>query len=146
MTQDLVEFEEEFASDRPPGVDHLFGTTARNTSEGTESRTVLTRDEDVHLRPRPYRWLEGDFAFERFGRGHLCIAPTATPGELHIEADVRRAGGPDVHIDARVRESWLARAASIDDSIPASVHVVQGLIRLAEIPRQSTVKVLFRGE
>jgi hypothetical protein len=146
MTQNFAAFDEELTSDLPPGVDRLFGTALRFTTDGSTARTVLSNNEDVRLRLPLFRRVEGDFALERFGRGHVCLAQTETPGEVHIEADMQTDGGPEVHFDACVRESWLARTAALDDSVPPGVHVLKGLFRLAEIPQQSTVKVIFRAD
>jgi hypothetical protein len=83
--------------------------------------------------------LSGEFASEALGTGRLVIREVAA-GEVLVHADVLRDGSPSVHLDARVRESWLLRAAAADPA-GAGVSVVRALFRLAEIPHQSTVRV-----
>ena len=137
---------EDLASDLPPGVSHLFGETAQASNENSTGPRVLSRDEDSHLRLKPFAGLAGEFNVDDFGQGRLTLEETAIPGEVHIEADMLTTGGPTIHIDAHVRESWLSRTAFANDSAPANVRVVQGLFRLAEIPQQSTVKVIVHAD
>ncbi|MGE0598232.1 MAG: hypothetical protein AB7J35_00215 [Dehalococcoidia bacterium] len=137
---------DDLASDLPPGVSHLFGETMPGSHESSIAPRVLSHDEDTHLRLTPFAGLAGEFNVADFGRGSLSLEETAVPGEVHIEADMLTAGGPTIHIDARVRESWLSRTASAEGSSSSKARVVQGLFRLAEIPQQSTVKVIVHAD
>ncbi|MBK9611822.1 hypothetical protein [Candidatus Amarobacter glycogenicus] len=83
-----------------------FGDVPLRPFEATPERLVLSSDEHSHLQPStPINWLGGNFNHDRLGRGELRLYETTTPGEIHIEADVRQADGPSVHLDANVRES-----------------------------------------
>lgn len=137
---------EDYASDLPPGVSHLFGEILAPNSDNSTAPRVLSHDEDSHLRSSHFAGLGGEFSLDHFGQGKISLEETTTPGEVHIKADMLTSGGPTIHIDARVRESWLSRTASAVDSLPANVRVVQGLFRLAEIPQQSTVKVIVHAD
>ncbi len=137
---------EDLASDLPPGVSHLFGEIAHLNHDSSTASRVLSHDEDSHLRLKPFAGLAGEFNLDDFGQGRLTLEETSVPGEVHIEADMLTTGGPTIHIDAHVRESWLSRTAFSNDSAPAKVRVVQGLFRLAEIPQQSTVKVIVHAD
>ncbi|MGE3076922.1 MAG: hypothetical protein AB7N24_16975 [Dehalococcoidia bacterium] len=137
---------DDLASDLPPGVSHLFGETAPGTHESSIAPRVLSHDEDSHLRLTPFAGLAGEFNVADFGTGRLSLEETSIPGEVHIEADMLTAGGPTIHIDAHVRKSWLSRTAASGDSTQEKARVVQGLFRLAEIPQQSTVKVVVHAD
>ncbi|MBK7330154.1 MAG: hypothetical protein IPI85_14045 [Dehalococcoidia bacterium] len=58
---------------------------------------------------------------------------------------MRQADSPSVHLDANVRESWVSRTVSSDDTAPVNVRIVRGLFTLAEIPGQSTVTISRRA-
>lgn len=133
---------DEGAGSFPPGVAPTFGDVPLVPFEHTPERLVLSSDE--HSRLAGYSsvaGLGGNFSHERFGTGSLLIRETGAPGEIQIHADVTTLDGPAVHLEARVRESWLARAVACEVAVPANVTVVTELFRLAEIPRQSTVTV-----
>lgn len=142
--QDVLDPE---AADLPPGVAPSFGDVPLRPFEHTPERLVLSSEEHSHLQsPPPLKWLGGSFAHERLGRGDLRLYETETPGEIHIEADVHPADGSALRLDANVRESWVSRVVSEDDTSPLNVRIVSGLFKLAEIPGQSTVKVSIKSE
>lgn len=147
MTQQHEANSGDVAADLPPGVGPSFGDVPRLPFEHTAERIVLSSDEHLHLLgATSLNALGGEFTFDRLCRGSLRIEETATPGEVHVEAELLTGEGPPLRIDANVRESWLSRTVSIDDSAPANVRVVRGLFRLAEIASQSTVNVSVQAD
>ena len=90
--------------------------------------------------------LGGEFASERYGHGSLSLRGTGAPGEVRVVADISGNTGPALHLDALVRESWLARAAGGCEPEQAAARVVGGLMELAVLPRQSTVKVRLEAD
>ena len=144
MTQHVLD--PETAADLPPGVAPSFGDVPLRPFEATPERLVLSSDEHSHLQPStPINWLGGNFNHDRLGRGELRLYETTPPGAIHLGADVRQADGPAVHLDANVRESWVSRTVSSDDTAPVNVRIVRGLFTLAEIPGQSTVTISRRA-
>lgn len=132
----------EMADDMPPGVAPSFGDVPAEPFEHTPERLVLSSEEHTHLiGSGPLAYLSGPFSAERFGVGYLSLHETETAGEVRVHADLSRTGSPAVHLDAQVREMWVARAANESSGPTATVRVVEELFRLAEIPRQSTVTV-----
>lgn len=132
----------EGAGDLPPGVAPSFGDVPLTPFEHTPERLVLSSEAHSHLSvPASLATLSGPFHSEPLGNGVLTIQATEQAGEVHVHADMSPDGGPSVHLDARVRESWLARAAHSEGGVTAPVQVVRELIRLSEIPSQSTVTI-----
>ena len=130
MTQHVLD--PETAADLPPGVAPSFGDVPLRPFEATPERLVLSSDEHSHLQPStPINWLGGNFNHDRLGRGELRLYETTTPGEIHIEADVRQADGPSVHLDANVRESWVSRTVSSDDSGSGCTRAMRSSAALA---------------
>ncbi len=130
--------------DLPPGVAPSFGDVPAVPFEQTPERLVLSNVEHDHLsRSGPLAYLSGPFSAERLGVGYLSVRQTDHAGEVHVHADLSRSDGPAVHLDANVRETWLARAAQHGEGATPPVRVVGQLFRLAEIPSQSTVVVQF---
>lgn len=121
--------------DAPPATPE-FGAVPPAPFEPLPERLVLSSDEHSSLTGSAVAEFRGDFIGD-VGSGLLIVEPS-DPGTVHIYAEVQRTGLPAVQLDATVRESWLTRAAA-DDKGPASV--VAELIRLAELPHQSTVRV-----
>jgi hypothetical protein len=133
--------DEAAAADLPPGVAPTFGYVPDAPFEHVPERLVLSSEAHSRLAPgKAFSRFNGAFTLDRVGTGTLSLHQTEAPGELHVHADVHTFGGPLVRLDARVRESWVLRQAGEDDG-PAGVHVLNELIRLAGIPRQSTVSV-----
>ena len=132
----------EVADDMPPGVAPSFGAVPSGPFEHTPERLVLSSEEHTHLvGSGPLAYLSGPFSADRFGVGYLSLHETETLGEVRVHADLSRTGSPAIHLDANVRETWVARAANDTDGGSAAVRVVEELFRLSEIPRQSTVTV-----
>ena len=124
----------------PPDSIPIFGAVPEFPFEAAPERLVLS--SEAHLRlaeTNTLGELSGEFASEALGSGRLVVREVAA-GEVLVQADVLRNGSPSVHLDARVRESWLVRAAAVDPNA-AGASVVRELFRLAEIPHQSTVRV-----
>ncbi len=132
----------EVADDMPPGVAPSFGDLPDAPFEHTPERIVLSSEEHSHLvGSGPLAYLSGPFSSDRFGVGYLSLHETETTGEVRVHADLSRTGSPAIHLDAQVRETWVARAANDGEDTSATVRAVKELFRLAEIPRQSTVTV-----
>ena len=132
----------EVAGDVPPGVAPSFGEVPLTPFEHTPERIVLSSEAHSHLSvPASLAALSGPFHADPLGNGILTIQATEQAGEVHVHADMSPDGGPSVHLDAHVRESWLARAARSEGDAAAPVQVVRELIRLSEIPSQSTVTI-----
>lgn len=130
------------ADERPPDVAPSFGDVPILPFEHTPERLVLSSEAHSYLLAAPtLAGLDGEFAVERLGKGNLHIRETGAPGEVQIRADVLTLAGPAVHLDARVRHSWLMRTVESEDAAPANIRIVRELFRLAEIPHQSTVTV-----
>lgn len=110
-----------------------FGVLPPAPFEPLPERIVLTSEEHLHLASPSMLLLEGDFTGS-IGSGYLAVEHAAA-GDVHLRADVQRQGLPAIQLDATVRESWVARAAG------DRATVVAELLRLAELPRQSTVSV-----
>lgn len=147
MTQLRKSSSEDAAADLPPGSAPSFGDVPGAPFENTPERIVLSSEEHAYrVSPASLASLGGEFAHEHLGRGHLKLKETATPGEIHIQAELQPLEGPALHFDARVRGSWLARTLSADDSTPARVRVVRGLFGIAAIPSQSTVRVSVQAD
>ena len=132
----------EVSDDMPLGGAPLFGDVPSEPFEHTPEWLVLSNEEHSRLvGSGPLAYLSGPFSAERLGVGYLSVHQTEMVGEMHVHADLSRTDGPAVHLDARVRETWIARAANDGDGSSATVRVVKELFKLAEIPRQSTVTV-----
>ena len=132
----------EVAGDLPPGVAPSFGDVPLTPFEHTPERIVLSSEAHSRLSvPTSLAMLSGPFQAEQLGRGILTIHATDQAGEVHVHADVNPDGGPSLHLDANVRESWLARAARSEGGAAAQAQVVRELVRLSEIPSQSTVTI-----
>ena len=130
----------EIAGDGPPDSAPVFGAVPDSPFENEPEHVVLSSDAHFRLsETNTLGMLSGEFASEALGTGRLVIREVAA-GEVLVHADVLRDGSPYVHLDARVRESWLLRAAAADPA-GAGASVVRALFRLAEIPHQSTVRV-----
>ena len=133
---------QEVAGDVPPGVAPSFGDVPLTPFEHTPERLVLSSEAHSRLSVRAsFATLSGPFHSEPLGNGVLTIQATEQAGEVHVHADMNPDGGPHVHLDAHVRESWLARAARSEGGAAAPDQVVRELIRLSEIPSQSTVTI-----
>jgi len=147
MTQAHGSSSPEFAGELPPGSAPAFGMLPEFPFEHTPERLVLSSEEHSHLTGGPgLAELGGEFASERYGSGILSVSATGAPGEVRVLADVSDGTGPVVHLDALVRESWLARAVDAGEPMHAAARVVGGLMELAVIPRQSTVKVRIEAD
>lgn len=124
-----------------PGIAPTFGDVPGSPFEHTPERIVLSSDEHTKLSARALAALGGEFTHEQLGRGLLSLRETDQPGQVHVEARVSKHGRPLLQIEADVRESWLSRAASAGEDESPSVLIVQELVRLAELPMQSTVRL-----
>ena len=132
----------EGAANFPPGIAPSFGDVPLLPFEHTPERLVLSSEAHSHLVGHsPLASLGGAFSHDRFGTGNLLLSETGSAGDIDVHADLLNVPGPALHLQARVRESWLIRTVSLEDASPANVRVVNELFRLAEIPRQSTVTV-----
>lgn len=137
----------EFAGEVPPGSAPEFGIIPEAPFEHTPERLVLSSEEHSRLSGGPaLSELGGQFASERYGHGNLSLKGTGAPGEVRVLADISGETGPVLHLDALVRESWLVRAVSGGEPMHAAARVVGGLMELAVIPRQSTVKVRIEAD
>lgn len=135
----------EVADDSPPGSAPVFGAVPDSPFENEPEHLVLSSDAHFRLSEANTVWmLGGEFDYEALGTGRLVIEEVAG-GEVLVHADVLRDGSPSIHLDARVRESWLVRAAAADPA-SAAASVVRALVRLAEIPHQSTVRMSVAGD
>lgn len=123
--------------DLPPATPE-FGAVPPEPFEPLPERLVLSSEEHGHLSSPGLGHLVGDFQGE-FGSGRLLVEGVAA-GEVHIQADIRRAGLPAVRLNATVRETWVRRAKG------DRATVVAELVRLSEIPNQSTVMVHVEAE
>ena len=132
----------------PAGSAPLFGD---NPPDPLAAHNLMILSSEAHQRLRVDQpaTFEREFWLRQPGlQGRLEVAATATPGVVHLHADVRWSedgNGADgvVHMDADVRESWLARAAGPEQS---AAEVVKALARVAELPHQSTVQVTVDGD
>ena len=132
----------------PAGSAPLFGDSP---PDPFAAHNLMILSSEAHQRLR----IEGPVTFEREFwlrqpglQGRLEVAPTDTPGVVHLHADVRWSESGDasegvVHMDADVRESWLTQAAGPEQS---AAEVVKALARVAELPHQSTVQVTVDGD
>jgi hypothetical protein len=123
-----------------PGVAPSFGDVPGEPFEHTPERLVLSSDEHTRLSAPALAEFGGAFASEQLGRGTVSISETGKPGEVHVAAKLS-TGREDLEIEADVRTTWLVRAAHTTGAEPANVQVLRALLRLAELPRQSTVRV-----
>lgn len=124
----------------PPETPPIFGAVPEFPFEAAPERLVLSSEAHSRLSETgSFVDFNGEFASESLGNGRLVIREVAS-GEVRVQADVLRDGSPSVHLDARVRESWVVRAAAAHPT-SAGASVVRELFRLAEIPHQSTVRV-----
>lgn len=129
----------------PPDTAPVFGAVPDFPFEAVPERLVLS--SEAHFRLAEASSLEaltGEFASETLGAGRLVVREVAG-GEVLVQADLLRHGLPSMHLDARVRQSWVVRAAAV---VPgsASASIAHELVRLAELPRQSTVRVRIAAD
>jgi hypothetical protein len=137
----------EFEAGMMPEIDEQFGMVPDSPFEHTPERIVLSSLEHSHLRGEAsLDSLGGAFRHARFGPGSLKLQRTSAPGEVRLTADVAAQPGPSIHLDARVRESWLTRTVGELAGAEPAVHLVDELLRLAEIPGQSTVLVRIEAD
>lgn len=126
----------------PVEVAGSFGNVPTGPFEYTPAQLVLSSEAHNRLASdTAVALMGGPFAYERVGAGEVTIAETDLPGQVHIHADVRTESGPVVHLDADVRRSWVDRTTETDEGLPRAELIVNELLRLLEIPRQSTVTV-----
>lgn len=129
----------------PLGSAPAFGEAAQGHPESNLNHLVLSATESQHLAPGAgLDGVGGAFALEQPSlHGTLDVFPTATPGLVHVHADVQLQPAGALFFDAQVRASWLSAAAG-EDLHGASVRVIRALAELARIPHQRTVQVGFR--
>lgn len=128
-----------------PGVAPSFGDVPGQPFEHTPERIVLSSEEHTRLSTPQFEAFGGEFAHEHLGRGRVSLRETDEPGEVHILASVVKQDGPALEIEADVRVSWLSRAARSGAGEPPSVGIVRELVKLAGLPKQSTVRVRTPG-
>ncbi len=132
----------ETAEEWPVEIARSFGNVPPRPFEHAPERVVLSSEAHSHLAGHTaVGLLSGPFAYERIGVGTLTIEETDMPGQVHVHADVRTENGPIVHLDADVRKSWLNRTAETEAGPARTELIVSELLRLLEVPRQSTVTV-----
>ncbi len=130
------------AADLPPGSAPAFGDVPATPFEPEPEHLVLSSDEHSHLSgPLSLTSLSGEFNDDSLGRGRLVVSTTGQPGEVHVHVSFHSG----YELDADVRESWLARAAAGGGSASLGARVAAELLRLSEIPHQSTVVVRARA-
>ena len=122
----------------PPGSEPVFGDTP-GESGGWQNHLILSAEAHSHLADDESIAFEREFSLRQPGLlGHLQMEPTATPGMVHLRADVQWEASGLVHFDADVRESWVEKAAGPERSAAA---VLKALAAVAELPHQNTVRV-----
>lgn len=128
--------------DMPVEVARSFGDVPASPFEYTPEQVVLSSEAHSRLAGQAHiSQLSGPFSYERIGAGVLTVEETGMPGQVHVRADVRTENGPIVHLDADVRKSWLDRATKNEDGLANAELIVNELLRMLELPRQSTVTV-----
>jgi hypothetical protein len=141
MTQFEIAEANRSAADVPPEAIPLFGAVPEEPFEASPEQLVLSLSEHTHLSATGgLLEFSGPFSASELGRGTFSVRLTGG-GMAHVHADVVRDSGPAVHLDADVRESWVLRAASQAQGADAGQNVVHELLRLVQLPRQSTVRL-----
>lgn len=146
-TESVTQFETG-SNEIPAGAAPVFGDSPPDPL-ANHNLMILSSEAHQRLRGDEPATFEREFWLSQTGlQGRLEVAATGTPGVVHLHADVCWSESGDasegmVHMDADVRESWLAQAAGPEQS---AAEVVKALARVAELPRQSTVQVTVDGD
>ncbi len=143
MSSVIHPIELESTADLPPGAAPSFGDVEGGTAP---EPAPLVMSESAHRFARaagPLPGLNGRFQLDDLAMdGQLQVEASATPGMVHVHADLAYARGGGVHFDAEVRESWIVRAGS-EDLGDGRARIARALADLARLPHQSTVTVSF---
>lgn len=128
-------------TDLDPVIAPSFGDVPQQPFEHTPERLVLSSEEHTRLSSPPLSAFAGEFAHEQIGRGRVSFHETGEPGAVHVLASIVRRDALEVELEADVRAAWLVRTATREPAEPGNIQVVRELVRLAELPGQSTVRV-----
>lgn len=130
-------------ADLPPGTAPTFGE-AEPHSLWMGSPVILSALAERRESRDHRALLSGTFAMDDIpATGILKILASAVPGVVHIDADIAFDLGGTIHYEADVRETWVTRTTNSGDNGPATI--VRALADIANLPRQSTVKVHFQA-
>jgi len=133
-------------ADLPPGAAPSFGDHEPGTAQELAPLVLSEAAHRSMAATGPLADLSGEFHLENPAiEGHLVVEPSATPGMVHIRADLAHGRGGGLHYDAEVRESWLVREGSPEAPGDSRARIARALADLASLPHQSTVTVSLEG-
>lgn len=131
------------SADLPPGTAPTFGESDSNPFAAA-SPVILSALAELRESRGHLTVADGAFAMDDIpATGILKILASRVPGVVHIDADIAFHLGGSLHYEADVRETWVTRTSAAAGNGPATI--VKALADIANLPRQSTVKVHFQA-